>query len=82
MILDDGARVGYSASVTHILTVDSGGDLTNLVHDKYPQYLTGNAFSLPVVSNLPLNVQQTSAVFPRRPPPVSTTSTRGSRTAP
>lgn len=29
------------------MILDDGGDLTNLVHEKYPQYLAGNVFICP-----------------------------------
>lgn len=29
------------------MILDDGGDLTNLVHEKYPQYLAGNVFMCP-----------------------------------
>ena len=28
------------------MILDDGGDLTNLVHEKYPQYLTGKFYNL------------------------------------
>ena len=36
------------------MILDDGGDLTNLVHEKYPQYLKGKLFFLAIVhwSNL------------------------------
>lgn len=59
------------------MILDDGGDLTSLVHEKHPQYLKGLPPSLPERHGHSC-LNQISAVSLRRPPPVSTTSTRPS----
>ena len=62
------------------MILDDGGDLTSLVHEKYPQYLTGK---LVTRDNQVISSRLTSQIFaacPRKPRRVSTTYTRHSAT--
>lgn len=57
------------------LILDDGGDLTSLVHDKYPQYLKGRYFLSSQFGDMLIN-PQTFVDFRRRPPLVFTICTR------
>lgn len=68
------------------MILDDGGDLTALIHDKYPELLGGMLLLLSVmyddrILTRKLSPPQRSRVSRRRPPPVSTTSTSSTRRA-
>lgn len=63
------------------MILDDGGDLTNLVHEKYPQYLKGKDRYIDSYGNTLLTVcTKISEVFLKRLLLVSTTCTRLSAT--
>jgi S-adenosylhomocysteine hydrolase len=63
------------------MILDDGGDLTNLVHEKFPHYLKGKSYYLFSPFTSLSHPTQTFVVSPKRPPPVFTISTRLSVTA-
>jgi hypothetical protein len=66
------------------MILDDGGDLTALIHDKYPELLGGASIACILVCGRKLtrnSSPQTSRVSRRRPPPVSTTFTSSTRRA-
>ena len=60
------------------MILDDGGDLTTLVHEKYPQYLKGELTSRSHRFIYPRLTSQAFAACLRKPRRVSTTYTRHS----